>query len=678
LERHPAGLSADLDSLFRRTKKVSLTAEQLQAVRSERWRQKSDPALTREDASAWINTNGICLYLPRRHQFLAPAPSFVEATIGSPSETPAPAALANARGLMIRLVEGGAALPLNLFGALSEQPDFLASLEAFPYIFSLRGGRNWKTPPPKASPLVTAIWKLLEDGASLEVTEIQAGVGHEITESAVLRGLMDLWGGLKVMPLYAEDGPTRWELTQKRFGDALTAANKIAQTTALSVLTSLYLESVIAATPEEIETFLSPLTARSKVREVVNGLAATRQIAIVPVGTQTMYHVAGSLPEFAEPEPVAPSAPVEPPTFTRGRPSRESRDSERRPAFGRDRAGQRPRTGPPRDRFAAGGDRSRPRPAGGARPGGRPGSPGRSSGRPLRTGTDSRGNYPPRRKQFGAAADRPPRPRAEGDRPSYRKPAFGTPGEGEQRPKSYPRKAEGAGGERKPFAKRPFGQRPFNKATGPAKPYGARSAEDRPRFEPRGGKFPPKKFGAAGAKFPPKKFDSDKPRPWKGDARPARSAGSESRPFRPRREEPSGRPRSPRPYEAGKPRGGEKRPFFRDKPNRPGGKTEDRPGVSERPAQRGWKPKPSGFSTSAKPGFGKPKFGGAKFGTSRPAGSKFGGSKPGGPPSRGKFGGKPGFKSGGKPGFKSGPKPGGVKPPFRKRKDKGDTGKSSE
>ena len=226
---------------------------------------------------------------------------------------------------------------------------------------------------------------------------------------------MDLWGGLKVMPLYAEDGPTRWELTQKRFGDALTAANKIAQTTGLSALVSLYLESVIAATPEEVETFLSPLTARSKVREVVNGLAATRQIAIVPVGTQTMYHVAGSLPEFAEPEPVAPSEPVARPTFSRERPTAgtanpETRDSERRPSFERDRGGERPRTGPPRDRFAAAGsDRPRPRSAGGARPGGQAAADARCAPALTRAG-----NYPPRRKQFGASAGRPSRPRAEG------------------------------------------------------------------------------------------------------------------------------------------------------------------------------------------------------------------------------------------------------------------------
>ena len=655
-----------------------MTAEQLQTVRADRWRQKSNPVLTLEDAAAWINANGLCLFLPRRHQFVTPAPSFVEACAGAPSETPVPPVIENARSLMIRLANDGTILPLNLFGTHSDQPDFLASREAFPYIFTMRGGRNWKTPPPKASPLATETWKLLEPGVSLEVTEIQAALGREITEAAVLRSLMDLWGGLRALPVYEQDGPTRWELTQRRFSDALNAANKIAQTTGLSALVSLYLESVLAATPDEIEIFLSPLTSRSKIREVVNGLAATRQLVIVPVGTQTMYHVAGSLPEFAEPEPVAPSEVVTLPSFDRNRPSRDARGpargptrgpargQERRPPFGRDRAGERPRTGPSRERFAAtGSDRPRPRPAGSARPGG-PGSSG--GGRPLRTGTDARGNYPPRRKQFGAKASGPPRPRGEGDRPQYRKSEEG------KQPGNYPRKAEDASGERK-FPKRPFGQRPFNKPAGPGKPSGTRSAEDRPRFDPRGGKFPPKKFGKS-------KFDSGKPRPWKsGEPQPPRSEGAEGRPFRPRTEGASGRPRKPRPYTA---TAGEKRPFFRNKPSRPGGKPEgkvsDRSGAAEKsgPSQRGWKPKPSGFSRSAKPPFGKPKFGAARPSGSKSGGSSFGGKKFGsggkkfgGPPSRGK-------SAGARPDFKSGAKPGGVKPPFRKRKDKGDAGKSSE
>ena len=586
-----------------------MTPEQLQAVRAERWRQKSNPVLTLEDATAWIGATGLCLFLPRRHQFLTPAPSFIEATVGAPSEMPGQAAIAQARSLMIRLVESGNALPLNLFGALSEQPDFLASREAFPYIFSLRGGRNWKTPPAKATPLATRIWKLLEDDASLETTEIQAALGHEITESAVLRSLMDLWGGLRVMPHYAEEGPTRWELTQTRYEDALNAANRIAQTTALSALVSLYLESAVAATPEEIETFLSPLTARSKAREVVNGLAATRQLGIAPVGTQTTYYIAGSLPEFPEAEAAPSEAAAEQRIRTgervhpsdRPRLPREKRGPERRPPFGRDRTADRERTErPKREGFA------------------------------TRSGEGSE-----RRRPFGGA---------RGDRPAFRKFEAGKPGA------KFPRREERGEGERRTFGKRPFGQRPDNR---PARPDDADRAEGRRDFRSGSGKFPPRKFGA-GAKFPPKKFDAGKPRSWKsGDARPTRSASSEGRPFRPRREEPSGRPGRSRPYGAGKPRDGEKRPFFRNKGSKPGGTVDDRSGSAERsgPPRREWKPKASGFS---KPGFGKP-----KFGAGRPGGSKFGGKKYGGAQSRGKSGApKSGYKSG-------------SKPPFKKRKGNG-------
>jgi 23S rRNA pseudouridine2605 synthase len=505
-----------------------LTPEQLQAARAERWRQKQNPALTLDDVAAWIDAMGLCLFLPRRNQFLTPAPSFVEACIGAPSDTPSPAEIENARGLMIRLAEGGTALPLNLFGVHADQPDSLASREAFPYIFSLRGGRNWKTPPPKATPLVVETWKLLEPGAALEATEIQAALGREITEAAVLRGLFDLWGGLRVMPVYTQDGPTRWELTQARFSDAMTAANKIAQTTGLSALVSLYLQSVIAATPEEIETLLSPLTARSKVREVVNGLTATRQLAIVPVGTQTMVHVAGSLPEFEEPEP---ETAVEAPK------------TEPRPAYG--------------DRRSFGGQRPPFRPEWiGERPGDR--ARDRSQERPK--------SGPPRQERFAAR---------EGDRGQRSKP----PREGERR-------------DSRPFRKFDQVRRPERYSPGRPESGTAESGERRPfkprRFEDgrAGGKFPPKKFGAERERTrfekdrerpqgvererPPKKFggkrpfyrgereesrprrDADRPR----DQREDRSAGSPQRrgEWKPSRFGKSGKPK---PYGA---RPGEARP----------------------------------------------------------------------------------------------------------------------
>ena len=44
--------------------------------------------------------------------------------------------------------------------------------------------------------------------------------------------------------------------------------------------------------------FLSPLTARSKIREVLRGLVATRQVHTLTLGHAPHYYVAGTLPEF--------------------------------------------------------------------------------------------------------------------------------------------------------------------------------------------------------------------------------------------------------------------------------------------------------------------------------------------------------------------------------------------
>ena len=65
------------------------------------------------------------------------------------------------------------------------------------------------------------------------------------------------------------------------------------------MLASIYLQAVIAASMEEVELFLAPLTARSKVREVLRGLAATRQVHTLAMGHAPHFYVAGTLPEFA-------------------------------------------------------------------------------------------------------------------------------------------------------------------------------------------------------------------------------------------------------------------------------------------------------------------------------------------------------------------------------------------
>ena len=95
-----------------------------------------------------------------------------------------------------------------------------------------------------------------------------------------------------------------------RHREALATAGTTSQVTALSLLVSMYLQSVYAASSEEIEIFLSPVASRSRVREAVRGLSATRQIHSLSMDAQTYYFLEDGLPEFAEPA-ASPAARAE-------------------------------------------------------------------------------------------------------------------------------------------------------------------------------------------------------------------------------------------------------------------------------------------------------------------------------------------------------------------------------
>ena len=151
------------------------------------------------------------------------------------------------------------------------------------------------------------LWKALDRDGVLSAAEARETLGRELTEAAVLRGLCELWQGLRISPVFAEPSlaepgqPARWELLRVRHREALATASATSQVTALSLLVSMYLQSVYAASSEEIEIFLSPAASRSRVREAVRGLSATRQIHSLSMDAQTYYFLEDGLPEFGEP-----------------------------------------------------------------------------------------------------------------------------------------------------------------------------------------------------------------------------------------------------------------------------------------------------------------------------------------------------------------------------------------
>jgi 23S rRNA pseudouridine2605 synthase len=604
-----------------------LTAEQLQAARAAHWRQQKNPILTLDDAAHWLEQHPLCLYLPRRAQLPAPAPSFVEAVLGTSSAPPGSDAISQAQALLTRLIESGAVVALNLFGAVGEQPDFLVASRALPYVLCLRADADWKHAPEKSSghkvsPLVLELWKALNDKddkddkhGALTASEAREILGRELTEAAVLRGLSELWQGLRIAPVFQEPGqPARWELLRARHRNALATAGTTGQVTALSLLVSIYLQSVYAATSEEIEIFLSPLASRSRVREAVRGLSATRQIHSLSMDAQTYYFLEGGLPEFAE--SAVPSAPAMP---LPGPPA-ASFPVPRRPL---------PVTHPVKDRPAAA-------TKAGTREGARPPSREWKKPREGEKSTFARPSFPTTRS-FTPPSGPSAKPNRGGQRIDGPPRGSGQPPRGRE---TKPARPEVSREWRKPPRPgKPAGARPSYPSSRSFPPASAQGAEKTPR-RPQSSNAPAR----AGAR-PEKRFGSRSERP--GGERPAQWARSGPRP--PFRSSPSPRPNRPseRPSDrlSGPP--GERR--------RPDGPVSGRPAGIAPPRGRPSAPfrsKPGGFKPGG-PRPGGPRPGGPRPGGPRPGGPRPGGPRPGGPRPGGPRPG--GFKSGGSGPRRSGP-----------------------
>ena len=289
-----------------------MTAEQLEQARAERMRQNGHGATTIEDVRTWIEETGLCIFLPRSAQAGFTAPTFVEAIAGQRTTEPSQELIATAESLLVRLEAEGVAVRLNLGGhplnQAGDQPDYIVAGWVLPYIYALRGDRDWRRSPQltgsrQVSQLAVLAAKQIDTGNQSSM-QIRDALGREVTETAVLRALHELWKQLRIIPVVPEVGqPALWQPLRQRFQKAIAEGASTSQVTAISVLASIYLQAVIAASMEDVEMFLSPLTSRSKIREVVRGLAATRQVHSTTMGHSPMFYVAGTLPEF----PAVPS-----------------------------------------------------------------------------------------------------------------------------------------------------------------------------------------------------------------------------------------------------------------------------------------------------------------------------------------------------------------------------------
>ena len=587
----PSSTHADKEAVLATT--PDLQEPQIAAARSQAWHQAGDALLTLEAARTWLENYGLVLFAPRA--LGTPAPSLVEATLSTEKAAVAPAEADTARTLVARMVAEGSALPLNLLGTPGDLPDFVVSAAAFPFVFTLRGDKGWKRPPEtsgavKVTPLALRVYELLAEKGAMTVADIVSEAGREVTDSAISRSLNELWSLLRVIPVLQQgEGETLWELTTARFSKAVKAGANAGQPTALSALISLYLGQVYIGSEEEIATFLSPLTARSRVREVLHGLVAGRQLNEAVLEGKAVLYVPDTLPEmvvageseFTDDEAAAESEEDadegnEDNEDNEGHEENEG-DVATEPgteiAPGEERIGR--FQAAPESRSAKNGLRGKPvRREGGDRPPARAGArpPFRPGARPS-FGGDRPG-------ASGAARPRSAGPGARSAGPGTRGGGYGARGAGA--PRTFDRGAgpsdRGPGGPPRSFGPRPprgdrpgagAGERPaFNR------PWDEERASRPPRSEGDAGRAPRPPFRGGDDSRPPRREGSSFPRP----ARPPFRGGEDSRP--PRRD--AGAPGADRPYARPRPssgprEGGTGRPPFRrdegsgggDRPYRP-------------------------------------------------------------------------------------------------------------
>jgi len=275
-----------------------MTDQELIQLRREKWHVHGNPVRTIDDARSFIESNGFSLMFPVVPPVLVP--TFVGAWEGSDERLPTQKSAftdlrsKDATELMVRLLRDRSAYEANLFG---ENNAFLLSASVFPYFYALIGERNPRQ-APKAGPrsaysqLACDAYAIIHRKGPISKLKLLEELGKGISVPALDHALLDLWSKLRITRVdYDEREGASWDVLQRWAPDAVSEGVNCSVNSALSALLSKYLDCVIAADQQELESFFGDFAARSKVREAVNALLAAREFSFVPIGHRTLIQV---------------------------------------------------------------------------------------------------------------------------------------------------------------------------------------------------------------------------------------------------------------------------------------------------------------------------------------------------------------------------------------------------
>jgi hypothetical protein len=273
--------------------------QELDQLRREKWHLNGASLRTLEDASRFIESVGFCLMYPMRKPLLAP--TFIGAWTGSDKHLPmqqhafADPRAREATEIMVRLLRNHDAYEANQF---EENNAFLVAGSIFPYFYALVGERNPKqAPQPKPrseySPLACDAFELIRRAGPISKQKMREDLGGSISFVALDHALGELWSKLRITRVdYKPEEGASWDLLYRWAPDAVREGIGLSVGEALSALLSKYLDCVIAADQQEVESFFGNFVPRSRVKEAINALQAARELDFIRVGNRSLIQLA--------------------------------------------------------------------------------------------------------------------------------------------------------------------------------------------------------------------------------------------------------------------------------------------------------------------------------------------------------------------------------------------------
>ncbi len=284
-----------------------MTESEIHQARLEKWHLTGKPVRTLEDGRAFMESVGFSLLYPMRPPLLVP--TFVGAWVGADDRLPTqqhsfsdPRAR-DAQDLMVRLLRDRAAFEANLF---DENNTFLVSASAFPFFYALVGERNPRQAPKggsrsEYSQLACDAFEVIRRDGPISKVKLGEKLGGSLSTAALDRGLGELWSRLRITRVdYNPEEGSSWDVLYRWAPEAVREGISFSVAEALSALLSKYLECVVAADEQELETFFGNFVPRSRVKDAVKALLSARELSFVHVGSRSLVQVAPPRVPFSQ------------------------------------------------------------------------------------------------------------------------------------------------------------------------------------------------------------------------------------------------------------------------------------------------------------------------------------------------------------------------------------------